>query len=181
MRALVVDGYNVIHSWPELAALIGRNRLEDARRGLIGHLSHYAAATGVEVTVVFDSHTSTGSGQVDKVDGITVRYGSRALSADHVIERLAYKATRLGPATDFIVATSDRLQRDLVVAMGVGVMSAAGLCDDIRRIEAGTGEVAERARRQDHLNQRLEDRLDADTRRRLEAMRRGVIDDGPSS
>ncbi len=31
MRELIVDGYNIIHAWPELSPLIRSGRVEEAR------------------------------------------------------------------------------------------------------------------------------------------------------
>ena len=54
-------------------------------------LAEYAAQTGVSVTVVFDAHGRPGAiPSTDKLDGVTVLFGSKRASADHVIERAAY-------------------------------------------------------------------------------------------
>ena len=55
MERLIVDGYNIIFAWPELAALKDAS-LQDARELLIATLADYAAMTRQKVTVVFDSH-----------------------------------------------------------------------------------------------------------------------------
>ena len=52
---LIVDGYNIIFAWPELAALKDV-KLEDARDMLVAILADYAAMTQQKITVVFDSH-----------------------------------------------------------------------------------------------------------------------------
>ena len=55
MDRLIVDGYNMIFAWPELAALKDV-KLEDARDLLVAMLADYGAMTRQQVTVVFDSH-----------------------------------------------------------------------------------------------------------------------------
>ena len=48
----IVDGYNVINSWPELIAL--RGDLSEARDRLVHILAEYGAYEKYNMTVVFD-------------------------------------------------------------------------------------------------------------------------------
>ena len=172
---LVVDGYNVIHALPRLQVLMRSRRADDARRGLLSLLSEYAAATGERVTVVFDAHgRERGSGDREVVDGVTVLWGSRGTSADHVIERLVSEASRAGRAIEVCVATNDRLQRELVMAMGGSVMSTESLEARLRSVDQGVGEHAATRRRSAQAARRLEHSLDDRTRDALERMRRGL-------
>ena len=176
MRSLIVDGYNVIHAWPALKRVLRQRGVEDARRRLVQLLAEYAAQTGTQVTAVFDSHGRVESGEpVDVVDGVNVRYGTRTATADNVIERLAGDAARRGAAADAVVATSDRLQREVVGAMGVATMSAGALELELARVAAGVSEAARQQRSVAGTARRVEHRLDADTRRRLEDIRRGRV------
>ena len=126
MERVIVDGYNVIHAWPQLKRLLSDASLEAARDRLIDRLSVFAMVHGADVTVVFDAHHSavrTNSEEV--VGGVRVVFTRKGHSADHVIERIAYDASQSG---DMItVATSDRFQRDLVRGMGGAVISAEEL------------------------------------------------------
>jgi len=126
MERVIVDGYNVIHAWPQLKRLLSDASLEAARDRLIDRLSVFAMVHGADVTVVFDAHHSavrTNSEEV--VEGVRVVFTRKGHSADHVIERIAYDASQSG---DMItVATSDRFQRDLVRGMGGAVISAEEL------------------------------------------------------
>jgi predicted RNA-binding protein with PIN domain len=123
---VVVDGYNVIHAWPELKRLLGGASLEAARDRLIERLSVFGMVAGAEVTVVFDAHHSTARSNSEQVvEGVHVVFTRKGHSADHAIERIAYDASQVG---DMItVATSDRFQRDLVRGMGGAVISALDL------------------------------------------------------
>ncbi|HEV2030285.1 MAG TPA: NYN domain-containing protein [Candidatus Dormibacteraeota bacterium] len=123
---VVVDGYNVIHAWPELKGLLGGASLEAARDRLIERLSVFGMVAGAEVTVVFDAHHSTARTNSEViVEGVRVLFTRKGHSADHAIERIAYDASQVG---DMItVATSDRFQRDLVRGMGGAVISALEL------------------------------------------------------
>jgi predicted RNA-binding protein with PIN domain len=179
MRALIVDGYNVIHAWPELRSALDRGGLEESRRLLTAALAEYAAVRGVEVTVVFDGPRTSTASPAEVVDGVTVRFGGASGSADHVIERLAYQAAQAGRAGDVVVATSDRLQRDMVRAMGVPTIDARSLEQEVKGALTELGRDAERTRHQARVARRLEDALDPDVRARLEALRRGSAEVSP--
>ena len=125
MERVVVDGYNVIHAWPPLKRLLDVS-LEAARDKLVERLAVYGMVNGSEVTVVFDAPRSTSrTNSEDLVDGVRVIFTRKGHSADQVIERIAYAA---GESGDVItVATSDRMQRDLVRGMGGAVIDAREL------------------------------------------------------
>ncbi|HKR98972.1 MAG TPA: NYN domain-containing protein [Candidatus Dormibacteraeota bacterium] len=176
MGSLIVDGYNVIHAWPSLLRRLRDAGLEDARRQLVHLLSEYAAQTGEAVTVVFDSHGRSGGVQSEVIDGVTVQYGSSRASADHVIERSAYEASRGGRAEGVMVVTSDRLQRALVSAMGVATMSAAALETEVARGQTAQTDARDRLRQAASRSRRLEEGISEETRRRLEQLRRGRPD-----
>jgi len=174
MRILIVDGYNTVHAWPSLRSVLGSHGLEEARRRLIAALAEYAATSRVEVTVVFDAPRSTGRAPTEEVvDGVQVRFTGGHDSADHVIERLAYLATRNGPATDVVVATSDRLQRDMVRAMGVTTMDARTLEGEVRAAAESTQARSNAMRDRAETARRIEHHLDADVVAKLERLRRG--------
>lgn len=178
MHRLIVDGYNAIHALPRLKQALSTRGLEDARRLLVQALAEYAAQTGVAVTVVFDAHgRAKGHGPVETTDGVTVLYGTRTASADHVIERLASDAARRGEASDVVVATSDRLQRAMVGAMGVASMSASALEQELQRVSNELSTDVARAHRDAGGERRVEHQLPADVARRLERLRRGLPPD----
>lgn len=174
MQALIVDGYNIIHAWPALHTTLRERGLEDARRQLVSALSEYAAQTGIAVTVVFDAHSRPGAiPSTEQLDGVTVLFGSKRASADHVIERAAYKAAQRGEGADVVVATDDRLERDVVGAMGVATMGARALEAEVARVAGSVDTETRRMRDDSRRNSRLEDGLDPEIRRRLERIRRG--------
>jgi predicted RNA-binding protein with PIN domain len=131
---VVVDGYNVIHAWPPLKRLLDVS-LEAARDKLVERLAVYGMVTGSTVTVVFDAHQAAARGDAEAwVEGVRVLFTRRGHSADHAIERIAYAATEAGE--EITVATSDRVQGDLVRGMGGAVVSALEL--ERRVLEAET-------------------------------------------
>ncbi|MFI5245159.1 MAG: NYN domain-containing protein [Gemmatimonadales bacterium] len=174
MQTLIVDGYNIIHAWPALHSTLRERGLEDARRQLVSALSEYAAQTGVAVTVVFDGHARPGGvPSTEKLDGVTVLFGSKRATADHVIERAAYRASQRGEGADVVVATDDRLERDVVGGMGVATMGARALETEVARVSGSVGAETKRMRADTRRSTRVEDGLDPETRRRLERIRRG--------
>ncbi len=174
VRTLIVDGYNTIHAWPSLRRVLQSHGLEESRRRLVAALADYAATERIGVTVVFDAPRGAPRAQAEEiVDGVVVRFSGGSESADHVIERLAYLATRGGPAEDVVVATSDRLQRDMVRAMGVTTIDARTLEADVTAAASGTAERASHLRDQADNARRVEHHLDPAVRDRLERLRRG--------
>ena len=140
---MIVDGYNVIHAWPQLKRLMGEATLEAARDKLIERLSVFGMVAGADVTVVFDAHHSAArSNSEELVEGVHVLFTRKGHSADHVIERIAYRASQVGDV--ITVATSDRFQRDLVRGMGGAVISAPEL---ERRVVDAEAEMDRRVKR----------------------------------
>jgi predicted RNA-binding protein with PIN domain len=142
MDRLIVDGYNVVHAWPELKGLL-RFSLEAARDRLIERLAVYAQVRSADVTVVFDAHRTTAAANSEgSVDGVHVVFTRKGHSADHAIERLAYSLA--GGEDPIIVATSDRFQRDLVRGMGGAVISALELERQVVEAEKELGRSVDR-------------------------------------
>jgi predicted RNA-binding protein with PIN domain len=143
MERVVVDGYNVVHAWPELKRLLDTASLEAARDKLIERLSVFGMVAGADVTVVFDAHHSAArSNSEELVEGVHVLFTRKGHSADHVIERIAYGASQVGDV--ITVATSDRFQGDLVRGMGGAVISALEL---ERRVIDAESEMGRRVQR----------------------------------
>jgi predicted RNA-binding protein with PIN domain len=143
MERLIVDGYNVVHAWPELKRLLTGASLEAARDRLIERVSVFGMVAGADVTVVFDAHHSAArTNSEEMVDGVRVLFTRKGHSADHVIERMAYDATQAGDV--ITVATSDRFQSDLVRGMGGAVISALEL---ERRVIDAEAELGRRVQR----------------------------------
>ncbi len=143
MERVLVDGYNVIHAWPELKRLMTGASLEAARDRLVERLSVFGMVVGADVTVVFDAHHSTArTNSEEMVDGVRVIFTRKGHSADHIIERMAYDATQAGDV--ITVATSDGFQRDLVRGMGGAVISALELERRVIDADADLGRRVQR-------------------------------------
>ena len=170
MERLIVDGYNIIFAWPDLAAVKDVN-LQDAREMLIATLADYAAMTRQKVTVVFDSHRRPDAEASEQtISGVEVVYSGRKTSADHVIERLLFEARASDEVT---VATPDALQRDLALGRKIKTVSALTLKGQVDAVLAQRNQQIGDTRARSDIARRLEDRLDPKTRERLDRLRRG--------
>jgi predicted RNA-binding protein with PIN domain len=138
---LLVDGYNVIHAWPDLRRLLGES-LELARDGLVARLAVLAQVVGTDVTVVFDAHRTRARKETEEIrDGVRVVFTRAGHSADHAIERRAFAAREVGET--LLVATSDSFHREMLRGLGAAVIDAPEL---LRRVEAAESELAGRLR-----------------------------------
>lgn len=137
------DGYNLLHA----------GAFAD-RRELVDLLASYVAGQGARGVVVFD-----GTGEERDVGPLSVRY---AKHADDLLERLAAE-NRLSERV-CIVSSDDAVRR--VSGQEVRKLTSRGFLADIAP-----------ARHRDHDQRgaggRVADRLDAETRERLERLRRG--------
>jgi len=140
-KCLLVDGYNMIHSWAELKPLIETN-MDGARGRLIDICSEYHGIVGGEVIVVFDAYLVSGNmGSVTKQGGIYVVYTKEAETADQYIEQATKRKAKDYRVT---VATSDLIEQLIVWGEGALRMSAPEFEAEIER--------ARKALRNDYLD-----------------------------
>lgn len=127
-NCLLVDGYNMIHSWEELSELAKEN-LDAARSRLINILSNYQGYKNNIIILVFDAYqVEEQLGSVIKDHNIYVVYTKQAQTADMYIE----KATNeLGSKYKITVATSDGLEQLIISGQNALRMSARELEKDI--------------------------------------------------
>lgn len=103
---LIVDGYNVIYAWDELAA-IARDNLDLARRRLADILANYRGYTRCELILVFDAYrVPGGAGEREDYHGIMIAYTRQGETGDQYIEKLA---DDIGKNYSVRVVTSDSL------------------------------------------------------------------------
>ncbi len=125
---LIVDGYNIIFAWDELAQT-AQSDLDAARRRLIDLLSSYAGYRKCHVTLVFDGYKVKGSvGEKTAVHNIHVVYTRENETADAYIEALL---ARIGASDTVRVATSDALVQLSSLRSGVLRVSARELREQI--------------------------------------------------
>lgn len=115
LEVLIIDGYNLISSWPELAELKQKS-LEHARDRLINLLVNFRWSAGKRVIVVFDAHlVKGGSGSYTCVDGVEVYYTPQGVTADTFIQRLV---GRLVSQHQVCVVTGDYEEQKSVFYLG---------------------------------------------------------------
>jgi predicted RNA-binding protein with PIN domain len=125
---IIVDGYNLIRQWPELARL-DRGDLQSGREALLAELQAYRRARGHRITVVFDGGEQGGlSEAAENVRGIAVRYSRRGETADAVIARLVAEG-----GGDAVVVSSDHEVLASARRRGAAALSSA---EFITRMEA---------------------------------------------
>ena len=121
---IIVDGYNVIFAWEELATQ-ARTDLDAARRRLCDLLSSYAGFTKCRLVVVFDGYRQKGNpGEKSWLNNIQVVYTREGETADAYIEALAGE---IGSNYAVRVASSDALVQLSSFRSGVLRMSAREL------------------------------------------------------
>lgn len=125
---LIVDGYNIIFAWDDLAA-IAKEDLEAARRQLCDILSSYAGFKKRRVVLVFDGYKVKGNpGEKTQFHNIQVVYTKENETGDGYIESLI---AQIGGGYNIRVATSDGLVQIASVRSGVLRVSARELRAEI--------------------------------------------------
>ena len=129
---LLVDGYNIIHAWPQLKTLAAEN-LESARIKLLDILCNYQGYKKMTLIVVFDAYKVKGKQrEVTEYNNIYVVYTKEAETADQYIEKTVHK---IGQKNNVTVATSDALEQIIIFGQGAIRMSASGLLNDVKAVE----------------------------------------------
>ena len=186
LALLVVDGYNVVHGTPRYAALIdehagagaladvahlsrdpyGHDPFDRAREALVADVAAYAQGS-YEPVVVFDAAGNLSSERPNwSTAGVRVVFSRTGESADTVIERLVTEARHA--ERDVLLVASDNTIRYTVGGIPVTTVSSALLAQNMSIVNQGVEEVRERG---SHTHLSLEDRLDAETRAKLDKLR----------
>ena len=122
--AIIVDGYNIIFAWDELAQQ-AKHDLDAARRRLCDILSSFAGFKNCYLVLVFDGWKVKGNpGEKEQFHNIQVVYTKENQTADAYIEALA---DQIGRNYAVRVATSDALVQISSLRSGVLRMSAREL------------------------------------------------------
>ncbi len=142
---ILVDGYSLLHSWPELAA--GRARHSAAaREELIRRLTLYQDACGMPVTVVFDgAGAPSGTPAAASRREMEVLYSRRGKTADQVIERAVHRFAAFG---EVLVVTDDNAERDTVLSLGGSTSSCWNFIQEVENV------LAEQSDELRHYNRR---------------------------
>ena len=127
-KALIVDGYNIIFAWSDLAEL-AKEDLEAARNKLCDILSNYAGFRKCYLVLVFDGWKTKGNpGEKFQYHNIQVVYTKEGETGDAYIESLV---AQIGPNYNLRVASSDGLVQLSSFRTGVLRMSSRELLEEI--------------------------------------------------
>lgn len=130
---LLVDGYNIIFAWEELAGLAGTD-LNAARGRLQDILCNYQAFRKMHLILVFDAYRVKGNpGSVEHYHNIDVVYTKEAETADQYIEKVSHEMSRKKYRVR--VATSDGLEQIIIMGAGAIRVSARELYEEVRAAE----------------------------------------------
>jgi len=117
---ILVDGYSLLHSWPELAPGHPRHSAI-ARDELIRRLTLYHDAIGTPITIFFDgAGAPTGTPPALSTPEVEVLYSRAGQTADQMIERAAHRFAHYG---EVLAVTDDLAERETV--SNVGGMSSS--------------------------------------------------------
>lgn len=137
---LLVDGYNIIHAWPELREL-AETDFDGARVKLMDILCNYQGYRQMILILVFDAYkVKGGQGSVMQYNNIHVVYTKEAETADQYIEKTVHK---IGKNHNVTVATSDALEQIIIFGQGAIRMSAMNLFEDVEAVNRQIRECIE--------------------------------------
>ena len=120
---ILVDGYSLLHSWPELAR--GKARYSAAARDeLVRVLTLYRDATHTPISIFFDGSSPKieGPSQTRSTPEVEILFSRSGQTADQMIERAAH---RFQPYGEVLAVTDDSAERDTVIGLG-GLASSCG-------------------------------------------------------
>ena len=113
---ILVDGYSLLHSWPELAP--GKARFSAAARDELIHvLTLYRDATHTPISIFFDGSSPRlgGPSETKSNPDVEILFSRTGQTADQMIERAA---VRFQPYGEVLAVTDDSAERETVINLG---------------------------------------------------------------
>jgi predicted RNA-binding protein with PIN domain len=134
---ILVDGYSLLHNWPELAP--GKERHSAAaREELIRRLTLYQDASGTPITIFFDGGGApAGAPRPSSTEQLEILYSRKGQTADDMIERAAHRFQAYG---EVLAVTDDFAERETVLSLG-GLASSCW--NFIQTVENALAELAD--------------------------------------
>ncbi len=112
---ILVDGYSLLHDWPELAPGMPRFSAA-AREELIQRLGAYQDTSHTPITIFFDGSQPRGSrSSPGGPHPVEVLYSHQGQTADQMIERAAHRFREYG---EVMAVTNDIAERETVTSLG---------------------------------------------------------------
>lgn len=164
---LILDGYNVINSWPKLKDLMDES-LEIARSTLIDTMVEYGVFRDINIIIVFDAHLVKGNaGNIQKLKGLEVVFTKEYETADCYIERCINELCKKGRV---VVVTNDRVEQQMVLGSGAIRMPVREMIESLHKTKADINKKIETNKMRKNP---LSDLIDSSMLERLEKLRRG--------
>ncbi|NLK00984.1 MAG: NYN domain-containing protein [Clostridia bacterium] len=167
---LIVDGDNIINSWPELILLKNADYLH-ARDRLVEILKDYQGLVLNNIIIVFDAYNVKGGrGSRQEMDGVVVVHTQENETADMYIEKLVGNLLP-GKTTDKVVtvATSDRLEQGIIFGKGAYRVTPKELLHQIRMAKHASSKHMSKGK----IHFRMDTHIKHKVRDALERLRRG--------
>ena len=131
---ILIDGYSLLHAWPELAPGKARHTAA-ARDELIHQITRYQDVIGTPITIVFDgANKDIRLSSVESSRDVEILYSRTGQTADDIIERLAHRFAAYG---EILAVTDDYAERDTVIAMGGLAASCTQFIRDVENAMVG--------------------------------------------
>lgn len=147
---ILVDGYSLLHAWPELLPGSPPHSAR-SRDELVRRLTRYHDAVGTPVTIFFDGQGAPpGTPRPSSSRQVEVLYSQPGRTADDLIERTTFRLLPYGPV---LVVTDDLAERDTVIGLG-GLVSGCPVF--IEQVREALGDSAADLR---HHNRREQERF----------------------
>lgn len=136
---LLIDGYNVIFSWDDLADLAKEN-IDGARNELLERMSNVQGFVDMTVIVVFDAYKVEGhKEEILKHGNVYVVYTKEAETADHYIEKVVHE---IGKKYQVTVVTSDYIEQIIIRSQGCLLLSSKEFQKEVQSIQKQIMELA---------------------------------------
>ena len=127
---LLIDAYNVIHSWRNVFD-VDKEPLDEIRTRFLDIIANYQGYVKEKIIVVFDAHLVKNSNQKHiKHANIQVVFTKERETADHYIERFVHKMSINNRVS---VVTSDFLEQIIVFSGGGSRITPNELYNEINQ------------------------------------------------
>lgn len=168
-EVLVIDGYNIINAWDELAET-AETSLENAREKLNFMIAEYASYKDIHSYIIYDAYrVKTVLPREEKNRNITVIFTKENQTADSFIERFIHDFEDKRN-TIIRVATDDMAEQNLILGKGASRMSARELHLEVKDSQK---KIREKISRRHVSKNTLDTILNQEIIDKLEDMRRG--------
>ena len=163
----IVDGYNVLHvAFPSMAS----DELGERRAWLVEKMTGLAAVRGASAVVVFDvKERAAVSCEQPAGTAVEVCFAGGPYAADAFIARRI--AGQPPDVTVFVVSADQEVQRTAARA-GVHRVTPRELLAELERMDTEIEEVVANGSDWVRMRSQLEDKVDVETLRKLERLRR---------